>query len=89
MTTSDLDSIESSQNQPPTVRHIAKLAVDVELVLSDGSQLSGCVHLLRSERVSDVFNGTRPFLPFHTEEGEFLLIRKSTIAICKPLDYPE
>ena len=72
-----------------TRKRIIKSAVDVELILRDGSQLSGCVHLSDSERVSDVFNGERPFLPFHTEEGEFLLIRKSAIAICKPLDMPD
>lgn len=79
----------SNDSAPAATKRIAKTAVEVELILSDGSQLSGSVHLSRSERVSDVFNGGRPFLPFHTEEGEFLLIRKSSIAICKPLDQPE
>jgi len=68
---------------------ITKTPVDVELVLTDGSQLSGSVHLGKDERVSDLFNGERDFLPFHTEAGEFLLVQKASIALCKPLDYPE
>jgi len=89
--TDETDALETPCSAPsaPAPKPITKTPADVELLLSDGSQLSGVVHLARGERVSDVFNGGRPFLPFHTEEGEFLLIRKSAIAICKPLDYPE
>ncbi len=67
-------------------RNIFKAAVDVELVLVDGSQLSGNVFLGKGERVSDLLNAPTLFLPFRMENGEFLLLSKSSIAMCKPLD---
>ncbi|GAB4577256.1 MAG: hypothetical protein Tsb008_23320 [Rhodothalassiaceae bacterium] len=69
-------------------KSISKAAVDVELVLTDGSQLSGNVYLGKDERVSDLLNEDTMFLPFRTEHGEFLLIAKVSIAMCKPLDRP-
>lgn len=70
------------------LKSISKAAVDVELVLTDGSQLSGNVYLGKDERVSDLLNEDTMFLPFRTEGGEFLLIAKVSIAMCKPLDRP-
>lgn len=69
-------------------KSITKSAVDVELVLTDGSQLSGSVYLGKGERVSDLLNAPAMFLPFRVENGEFLLIAKASIALCKPLDRP-
>lgn len=78
----------SEETRAPRFKSISKAAVDVELVLTDGSQLSGNVYLGKDERVSDLLNEDTMFLPFRTEHGEFLLIAKVSIAMCKPLDRP-
>lgn len=70
----------------PQKKNIFKVAVDTELVLVDGSHLSGNVFLGKGERVSDLLNAPTLFLPFRVENGEFLLIAKASIAMCKPLD---
>lgn len=42
--------------------------------------IRGCeVHLKENQRLSDVLNDDRGFLPIVTREGKFALIRKSTI----------
>ena len=42
--------------------------------------IRGCeVHLNENQRLSDVLNDDRGFLPIVTREGKFALIRKSTI----------
>ncbi|GEQ96800.1 hypothetical protein JCM17844_04370 [Iodidimonas gelatinilytica] len=84
MTVTDFDPTQEARQR----KSISKAAMDVELVLADGSQLSGHVFLGRGERVSDLLNDDKLFLPFRVENGELLLIAKSSIALCKPLDRP-
>ena len=63
-----------------------KSQVEVELYLDDGSQYLGKFGLGMSERLSDMMNDDRKFLPFATSNGHVIVIRKSTIARVVQLD---
>ena len=57
-----------------------KSQVEVELHLDDGSHYLGKFGLGMSERLSDMMNDDRKFLPFETSDGQVVVIRKSTIS---------
>ncbi len=67
---------------------IMKHKVEVEVVFTDGTRLSGSVYVGQSQRVLDLLNDTDPFFPLMQDDGEVLLIAKSSLAVCKPLDTP-
>ena len=56
----------------------------------DDRLIRGCeVHLKENQRLSDVLNDDRGFLPIITREGKFSLIRKSTIiSVTEEASYP-
>lgn len=74
--------------QPQRESLITKGKIDVELIFHDGTKLSGSVFIGRDERVQDLLNEPAPFFPLQQDNGEILLIGKSAVAICKPLDSP-
>jgi hypothetical protein len=49
--------------------HKAKTGVEVELVLHNGSVLRGVVFMGPAQRLVDLMNDQRPFLPFSDEDG--------------------
>ncbi len=63
-----------------------KLEAGVELIRIDGTLLNGTVFLRGDQRVIDVVNDERQFLPFVDPEGVFSVINKSTISSIKPVD---
>lgn len=65
-----------------------KKMVDTELVLHDGDTISGQVYLGIGERVQDLLNSKHGFFPLRVESGEILLINKTFVAVCKPLEGP-
>ena len=67
---------------------IMKHKVEVEVVLGDGTRLGGSVYVGQSQRVLDLLNDADPFFPLMRDDGEVLLIAKSSLAVCKPLDTP-
>jgi hypothetical protein len=62
-----------------------KANVAVELILDDGTRLSGTMFLGLNERVLDMLNDERGFLPFRSTGNDMLLIAKRSISICRPL----
>jgi hypothetical protein len=62
-----------------------KTNVDVELVMTDGTALSGSVFIGLDERVQEMLNDPKPFFPLRLENNDVLLINKHLVAICKPL----
>ncbi|MBV7257517.1 hypothetical protein KCG44_12050 [Pacificimonas sp. WHA3] len=58
----------------------------VEVVLEDGTNLTGHIFVGVGERVLDCLNDTRSFFPFLAEDGAMLLLSKRTVAVCRPLD---
>ena len=67
---------------------IMKHKVEVEVVFSDGTKLGGSVYVGQSQRVLDLLNDPDAFFPLMRDDGEVLLIAKSSLAVCKPLDTP-
>ncbi|MCH8203447.1 MAG: hypothetical protein IH996_10125 [Proteobacteria bacterium] len=67
---------------------IMKHKVEVEVVFSDGTKLGGSVYVGQSQRVLDLLNDADAFFPLMRDDGEVLLIAKSSLAVCKPLDTP-
>ncbi|MEO0412748.1 MAG: hypothetical protein AAF221_13010 [Pseudomonadota bacterium] len=66
-----------------------KYNIDVDIVLHDGTQISGNVFLSKEERVQDLLNDPRPFMPLRLPNQEIMLINKTAIAVCKPIDVLE
>ena len=62
-----------------------KTNVDVELVLLDGTTLSGAVFIGLDERVQDLMNDAKSFFPLRLEDNEVLLVNKAAVAVCKTL----
>jgi len=71
---------------PTKSRLRTKSHVPVEIFLSDGQQLGGYLFLANGERVLDLLNDSRPFLPFRQDDADMLLINKTSILACRPLD---
>ena len=65
-----------------------KITVDVEVILTDGTHVPGAVFIGFGERILDLLNHPNPFFPVRTTDDEILLIAKSAVAVCKPLDQP-
>jgi hypothetical protein len=68
-----------------TSRIRTKTNVDVELIMADGTTLSGSVFIGLEERVQELLNDSKQFFPLRLENKEVLLINKTMVAICKPL----
>jgi hypothetical protein len=68
----------------PKSRIRTKANIAVELILDDGTRLAGTVFLGLDERVLDMLNDERGFLPFRSDANEMLLIAKRSISICRP-----
>ena len=65
---------------------ISKTKVDVEVEISDGTRLLGSMFIKQMQRISDLLNDTREFLPVQTPDGLIVHLRKSTIARVTQLD---
>jgi DnaJ-domain-containing protein 1 len=59
---------------------IDKWQVEAELVLVGGTRLLGILFVKPMQRLSDLLNDSREFLPLQTTDGPIVHIRKSTIA---------
>lgn len=64
----------------------SKINVEVEIVMADGSAISGSVFIGLDQRVQDLLNDGNAYFPLRTPELEILLINKAHVAVCKPLD---
>jgi hypothetical protein len=57
-----------------------KAKVPVEVELDDGTLMMGALFVAGTQRLSDLLNDERQFLPFETSEGTVVSLRKSIIA---------
>ncbi len=64
------------------VKH--KLIAEVEVTMSDGSSVRGNFFLNPQERIVDMLNDDRRFLPFADEEGIIIVLAKSAINSIRP-----
>ena len=51
----------------------------VNIVFEDGSSEQGFLFVPNHDRLIDVMNDDRQFLPFESDNGEFIIISKSSI----------
>ncbi len=65
---------------------IGKVTIEVQVELDDGARLLGSFFIIQMQRISDLLNDPREFLPFRTPEGLLVYLKKSTIAKVTQLD---
>ena len=65
-----------------------KTTVEVELIMTDGTSINGQVYRSEGQRVLDLLNEPQPFFPVRLKSDEIILVAKSSVAICKPIDQP-
>ncbi len=63
-----------------------KIKAEVEVALNDGTVLKGYFFLNPQQRVLDIMNDDRPFLPLEDSEGTVTVINKSVITLVRPVD---
>ncbi len=71
-----------------SVKATPKIKAEVEITTHDGATLKGKFFTVPSQRVLDVLNDERTFLPFETEEGDIFIVNKTFIARIRPLGSP-
>ena len=57
-----------------------KVKIDVQVELHNGSQLLGVLFLRRDQRMSDLLNDQRDFLPLETTDGLIINLAKAYVA---------
>ena len=62
-----------------------KIKTEVELVLTDGTVLNGEMFMHADQRVLDIVNDERKFVPFASFDGPVKVINKAMIAHITPL----
>lgn len=62
----------------------SKDSAEVELTFTDRTKMRGWFFVSRAQRVSDVLNDTRCFVPFADISGAVRLVNKTTIIDVKP-----
>ena len=60
--------------------------VQVSIMLTDGTTLDGCVFAGDGQRLLDLINDKRDFIPYANRDGEVTIIQKSTIALITPVN---
>jgi hypothetical protein len=63
-----------------------KVRLAVELEIDGGLRMLGSVFVGQKQRLPDLLNDDRAFLPFETSEGLIRIVRKSTIRSVTPLN---
>ena len=67
---------------------IDKVRVESEIELENGDRILGYLFIKHMQRVSDLLNDHREFLPFQSSDGGILHIRKAKIVRVLHLDQP-
>jgi hypothetical protein len=65
---------------------VQKVKLEVEVALDDGAQLLGFLFVKQMQRLSDLLNDARDFLPLQTPDGLIVHLKKATIARVTQLD---
>ncbi len=67
-------------------KKLSKINVEIEVHLDDGSQFLGLVSVRLDQRVSELMNDERQFLPIQLPKGNVVILRKTVILKVVPLD---
>ncbi|MGY8995038.1 MAG: hypothetical protein ACKVH7_01195 [Alphaproteobacteria bacterium] len=71
--------------QSSGMKSTPKIKAEVEMMTHDGVMLKGKFFTVPSQRVLDVLNDERAFLPFETEDGDIYIINKQFVARIQPI----
>lgn len=63
-----------------------KVNVEVELIMADGAVMNGHMFIGLDQRVQDVLNDPLPFFALRLPGQGILLVNKSMVAACKPME---
>ena len=63
-----------------------KIKTEVELVLTDGTVFSGNMFMHAEQRILDIVNDDRQFVPFVSFDGPVRVINKTVIAHITPVE---
>lgn len=69
-----------------SVQKLSKFDIEVMVRLDDGSEILGIMSVSQGQRVSDLMNDDRRFLPLTTSGGSVVILRKTAIAKVAQLD---
>ena len=69
-----------------SVGKLQKTKLAVEMVLDSGDVLRGSVFVGQRQRLPDLMNDDRQFLPFETTEGLVTIVRKQVVRRVTPLN---
>jgi len=73
-------------SQMDTQPRLQKEKLSVEMEIDGGARLMGHMFVAQNQRIPDLLNDDRDFLPFETTEGLITIIRKSTIRRVTPMN---
>ena len=80
-------AIHSRERAIFTATHVTqKTRTEVELTLADGRLLAGVLFTHAEQRVLDIVNDDRAFIPFEDADGQLTVINKSMIAHIRPME---
>lgn len=68
-------------NEPP----VQKEKIDVEVMLTDAAGIRGSFFMKQGERIIDMLNDTRMFVPFEDTQGQVHMLNKSQIIRVRPM----
>jgi DnaJ-domain-containing protein 1 len=68
-----------------SVGKLQKSKLQVEMELDDGAVLRGSVFVSQRQRLPDLMNDDRQFLPFETTDGLITIVRKQVVRRVTPL----
>ena len=67
-------------------KKVSKINVEIEVHLDDGNLFLGMVSVRLGQRVSELMNDERQFLPIQLPKGNVIILRKTAIFKVVPLD---
>ena len=70
----------------PVNKKREKKEVPVNIVLTDGITLECCIFAAYGQRLLDIMNDERSYIPYTDESGDITIIQKSTIGRITPVD---
>ncbi len=65
---------------------LEKSGVEVEVFFTSGGAFNGFFYLKRQQRISDLLNDSREFIPFKITSGAMMLINKKSINRVMPIE---
>jgi len=79
-------SIEELVGMFESDQKVSKIKVEIQVHLDDGNQFLGMLFVSQGQRISDLMNDSRQFIPVEMSGGNVVILRKEVISRLVPLD---